>query len=82
MPRGWPCSLGQRAGLSCAGYEPHTAEEVAAYEKQTEDMISAHTRGVCVCGAPLRWTGNFFVCSKPCAEPLSGHACRDKDIHS
>lgn len=81
LPRGWPCSLGQRAGLSCSGYEPHTADEIAAYERGIEDMIAAQARNMCICGAPLVWVGNFFTCPKPCAEPISGHICRSDSTH-
>lgn len=76
LPRGWPCTLGQREGLSCAGYEPWTPEEIAADEQQTKALIAAVSRDTCTCGAALKWRGNFFCCSTPCATPVSGHSCR------
>lgn len=81
LPRGWPCTLGQRAGLACAGYAPWTPEEIEADEQRTQDLIRAVASNRCVCGAPLVNFGTLFRCSSPtCEAPVSGFACGHSDI--
>ena len=81
LPRGYPCTLGQRAGLSCAGYEPWTPEEIAADEERTVALIRAAAANRCLCGADLTRVGTMFRCSSPtCTTPVSGFFCGRDDI--
>lgn len=79
LPIGSPCVLGCRHGLTCPGFAPHTAEELEADEQQTRSMLAAIAADRCICGSPLVHQGSHFRCSISCANPLSGHACRDLD---
>ena len=66
LPVGWPCVSGQRWGLSCSGYAPHTEAEIQGHEDDVAEINAALEAGTCTFGAPFARSGSHFTCSVDC----------------